>query len=91
VLPALEGEVTCDIAVVGGGLGGMATALRLVERGADVVLLEAKFCGYGANSRNAGQLTGAPAGDPQLLARCIRAVSAASSVSPSERSTLPRN
>lgn len=67
VLPALESDITCDVAVVGGGLCGMATALRLAERGADVVLLESGFCGYGASSRNAGQLTGAPAGDPQLL------------------------
>ncbi|MEU7200908.1 FAD-dependent oxidoreductase [Streptomyces sp. NPDC045470] len=66
-VPSLEGELTCDVAVVGGGLGGMAAALRLAERGADVVLLEAGVCGCGAASRNAGQLTGAPAGDPQIL------------------------
>lgn len=65
--PRLEETTACDVAVVGGGLGGMATALRLAERGADVVLVESRFCGYGASSRNAGQLTGAPAGDPQLL------------------------
>ena len=45
----------------------MSTALRLVERGQDVVLLEAEFCGHGASSRNAGQLAGAPGGDLQLL------------------------
>ncbi|MFI2238325.1 NAD(P)/FAD-dependent oxidoreductase [Streptomyces chrestomyceticus] len=67
VVPTLEDELTCDVAVVGGGLGGMAAALRLAERGADVVLLEAGVCGCGAASRNAGQLTGAPAGDPQIL------------------------
>lgn len=67
VLPPLQGDVTCDVAVVGGGYGGMAAALRLSERGADVVVLEAGFCGCGASSRNAGQLTNAPAGDPQIL------------------------
>ncbi|GHB32640.1 putative oxidoreductase [Streptomyces viridiviolaceus] len=67
VTAALEGEVTCDIAVVGGGYAGMAAALRLAERGADVVLLEAGFCGCGASSRNAGQLGSVPGGDPQLL------------------------
>ncbi|NYH77315.1 glycine/D-amino acid oxidase-like deaminating enzyme [Actinopolyspora biskrensis] len=65
--PALEGEVQCDVAVVGGGLAGMASALRLAERGADVVLLEAGCCGWGASSRNAGYLSNALAGDPQLL------------------------
>ncbi|MEU9294380.1 FAD-binding oxidoreductase [Streptomyces sp. NPDC048266] len=65
--PALQGGIHCDVAVVGGGYAGMAAALRLVERGVDVVLLEAGHCGTGASSRNAGQLTGAPAGDPEML------------------------
>ncbi len=67
VRPPPSGDLTCDVAVVGGGLGGMATALRLAERGRDVVLLEAEFCGHGASSRNAGQVAGAPGGDLQLL------------------------
>ncbi|CAL9593322.1 NAD(P)/FAD-dependent oxidoreductase [Streptomyces sp. enrichment culture] len=67
IQPALTGDLTCDVAVVGGGLGGTATALRLAERGRDVVLLEAEFCGHGASSRNAGQVAGAPGGDLQLL------------------------
>lgn len=68
VQPALEGELTCDIAVIGGGMGGMASALRLAERGQDVVLLEAQFCGYGSASRNGGQIAGAPGGDLRMLA-----------------------
>ncbi|MCC3316821.1 NAD(P)/FAD-dependent oxidoreductase [Nocardia africana] len=67
VRPALQDDITCEVAVVGGGLSGMSTALRLAERGRDVVLLEAEFCGHGASSRNAGQLAGAPGGDIQLL------------------------
>ncbi|GGU35299.1 NAD(P)/FAD-dependent oxidoreductase [Nocardioides albus] len=67
VQPALEGDLSCRVAVIGGGINGMSTALRLVERGHDVVLLEAEFCGHGASSRNAGQLAGAPGGDIQLL------------------------
>ena len=42
--PPLAEDLACDVAVVGGGLGGMSTALRLAERGQDVVLLEAEFC-----------------------------------------------
>ena len=52
--PALAGDVACDVAVVGGGLGGMAAALRLAERGAYVVVLEADLCGWGASARSAG-------------------------------------
>lgn len=65
--PALTQDITCEVAVVGGGIGGMSTALKLAERGRDVVLVEAEFCGHGSSSRNAGQLAGAPGGDLQLL------------------------
>lgn len=65
---ALEGEVACDVAVVGGGLGGAAAALRLAERGADVVVLEADVCGWGASARSAGYLGSSLAADPQLVA-----------------------
>lgn len=71
-LPALEGEIECDVAVVGGGLTGMAAGLRLVELGADVAVLDSAFCGWGASSRNAGHLTPTIGGDPQLLATVFR-------------------
>ena len=67
ILPPLTDDIECDVAVIGGGINGMSTAQRLAERGKDVVLLEAAFCGHGSSSRNAGQLAGAPGGDLQLL------------------------
>lgn len=67
VRPPLTENLVCDVAVIGGGINGMSTALRLAQRGQDVVLIEAKFCGHGSSSRNAGQLAGAPGGDLQLL------------------------
>ncbi|SFW86359.1 NAD(P)/FAD-dependent oxidoreductase [Amycolatopsis australiensis] len=67
VRPPLTRSLDCDVAVIGGGLGGMSTALRLAERGRDVVVLESEFCGHGSSSRNAGQLASAPGGDIQLL------------------------
>lgn len=70
--PPLAGQVTCDVAVVGGGVGGMTAALRLAESGADVVLLEAQTCGWGASSRNAGYVTNSIAADPALLALLFR-------------------
>lgn len=66
--PALAEDVRCDVAVIGGGVGGMSAALRLAESGADVVLLEAQTCGWGASSRNAGYVTNSVAADPGLLA-----------------------
>lgn len=37
----LEGQVSADVAVLGGGMVGITTALMLQERGTDVVLVEA--------------------------------------------------
>ncbi|WP_376696509.1 NAD(P)/FAD-dependent oxidoreductase [Wenzhouxiangella sp. EGI_FJ10305] len=52
---ALEGAQRCRVAVVGGGLAGIATAVGLVERGMpDVVVLEAGEPGAGASGRNGG-------------------------------------
>lgn len=54
--PPLEGEIQTDVCVVGGGFSGLNTALELAERGARVVLLEARRIGWGASGRNGGQL-----------------------------------
>jgi len=52
---ALSGEVTADVAVLGGGIAGCSTALHLAQRGYRVVLLEARRVGYGASGRSGGQ------------------------------------
>ena len=39
--PPLDGDVRADVAVIGGGIVGITTALLLAEAGASVVLLEA--------------------------------------------------
>lgn len=48
-----------DFAILGGGLAGLATAIRLRElhAGAEIVVLEAERVGYGASGRNAGFLS----------------------------------
>ncbi len=51
----LEGDSSCDVAVVGGGLAGLSAALELAQRGFDVRLLEARRVGAGASGRNGGQ------------------------------------
>jgi gamma-glutamylputrescine oxidase len=51
----LSGSRQARVCVVGGGFGGLNTALGLAERGVrDVVLLEARELGYGASGRNGG-------------------------------------
>ncbi len=56
-LPPLAGDAHADVAIVGGGLTGLSTALALKRAGVDAVVLEREFCGYGASGRNAGHLT----------------------------------
>ncbi|MCZ6619586.1 MAG: FAD-binding oxidoreductase, partial [Gammaproteobacteria bacterium] len=46
----------CDVAIIGGGFSGVATALSLAERGYDVILMEQNKIGWGASGRNGGQL-----------------------------------
>lgn len=53
---AAEGDLTCDVCVIGGGYTGLSTALHLAERGYDVILLEAQRVGFGASGRNGGQV-----------------------------------
>jgi glycine/D-amino acid oxidase-like deaminating enzyme len=52
--PPLRDDVSCDVAIVGGGFTGLATAIELkrADPGLDVSLLEAKEIGYGASGRN---------------------------------------
>ncbi|VWC61159.1 FAD-dependent oxidoreductase [Burkholderia lata] len=54
--PSLDGAVTADVCVIGGGLTGLSAALELAERGHSVVLVEASKIGWGASGRNGGQL-----------------------------------
>ncbi|PLP61419.1 FAD-dependent oxidoreductase [Mesorhizobium loti] len=55
--PPLSGEAECDIAIVGGGLAALTTALQLARAGRFVAVLEAKTIGFGASGRNGGFVT----------------------------------
>ena len=54
--PALDGELTADVCVIGGGFTGVSAALNLAEHGLDVVLLEAERIGFGASGRCGGMV-----------------------------------
>jgi gamma-glutamylputrescine oxidase len=64
--PVLRGEVHADVAIVGGGFTGVATAVELAERGLKVALVEARRIGWGASGRNGGQVTGSLSGDAAM-------------------------
>jgi len=52
--PPLEGDATVDVAIVGGGFTGIATAHTLLKEqpGMRVAVLEHEYVGYGASGRN---------------------------------------
>jgi gamma-glutamylputrescine oxidase len=54
--PALAGEQTCDVCIIGAGYSGLSTALHLTEAGYKVIVLEAETVGFGASGRNGGQI-----------------------------------
>lgn len=54
--PALDGDLSCDVAIVGGGFTGLSAAAHLAKAGTNVALIEAHRFGDGASGRNGGQL-----------------------------------
>ena len=53
--PALAGDESCDIAIIGAGYTGLSAALALAsEHQLDVRALEAATPGWGASGRNGG-------------------------------------
>ncbi len=64
--PALAGDHSADIVIVGAGFTGIATAVELSERGYKVSVVEAHRVGWGATGRNGGQVTGSLSGDAAI-------------------------
>ncbi|RJF97010.1 FAD-dependent oxidoreductase [Noviherbaspirillum cavernae] len=56
--PALVGDHTADVAIVGGGFTGLWTAIQLKQQNPalDIAIIESDLCGAGASGRNGGCL-----------------------------------
>ncbi|WP_115720648.1 NAD(P)/FAD-dependent oxidoreductase [Gallaecimonas mangrovi] len=54
--PALSDKRQTQVCVLGGGFSGLSTALHLLEKGFEVIVLEAAGIGFGASGRNGGQM-----------------------------------
>jgi glycine/D-amino acid oxidase-like deaminating enzyme len=72
--PALPNLMTrpwserADVVIIGSGYTGLSAARGLAQRGANVVVLEKETFGWGASSRNGGQvLTGLKLGPGKLI------------------------
>jgi glycine/D-amino acid oxidase-like deaminating enzyme len=66
----IAGPIDCDVAIIGAGYTGLAAARQLARRGASVVVLDREGIGWGASSRNGGQvLSGLKLDAAALVAR----------------------
>ena len=73
--PQSAGTRTTDIAVIGGGVVGVACARELAKRGAKVLVLERDRVGHGCSFGNAGWLTPSqsmPIANPNLLFKSFK-------------------
>jgi glycine/D-amino acid oxidase-like deaminating enzyme len=55
--PALNTDLTCEIAIVGGGITGALAAFHLAQDGLDVVLLDKRSIGSGSTAASSGLLS----------------------------------
>lgn len=67
--PPLDADARADVAVVGGGITGLTTALHCAQAGAAVIVLEAEDPGFGASGRNGGQVNPGLKVDPDTVER----------------------
>ncbi|WP_271272064.1 NAD(P)/FAD-dependent oxidoreductase [Aliamphritea hakodatensis] len=65
--PALAGDMTADVCIVGGGMTGLSAALELSLQGFSVVLLDAEAMAWGASGRAGGQLIVGYGATPQAM------------------------
>lgn len=70
IRPALIRDIAVETCVIGGGLAGLNTALGLLERGKQAMVIEARRMGWGGSGRNGGFVAkGYAAGEGELLKR----------------------
>jgi gamma-glutamylputrescine oxidase len=68
--PSLEGNLTTEVAIIGGGIAGLKLAHFLNRRGIEVAILEGGRVGDGASGRNQGSLNHGPGfGYAECIAR----------------------
>lgn len=69
--PALQGETSADVCIIGGGYTGLSTAIHLRKRGYSVALLEANKIGWGASGRNGGHVGTGQRADQDALENMV--------------------
>jgi glycine/D-amino acid oxidase-like deaminating enzyme len=72
-LSALENDRRASVAIIGGGIVGLSTALHLAEAGVHAIVLEARDIGWGASGNNGGQVNPGLKYDPDDIERIFGA------------------
>lgn len=54
--PTLQEDLTCQVAIIGGGIAGISAAYNLAKAGKDVVLCEARVIGAGQTGRTTAHI-----------------------------------
>src|SRR4051794_21480358 len=54
--PALENDIICEVAVIGGGITGALAAYHLVEASVDALVLDKRDIGWGSTSASTALL-----------------------------------
>ena len=69
--PALQGDSTADVAIIGAGFTGLWAAwyLKQAQPGLNVLVIEKEFAGFGASGRNGGWCMGTFAWNHEAYAR----------------------
>src|SRR3989344_6057982 len=67
----LKKNISTECLVIGGGFAGLHAALRLINSGKKVVLLEKTICGGGASGRSGGFLTPESEEDTKALIKKV--------------------
>ncbi|HTT45140.1 MAG TPA: FAD-dependent oxidoreductase [Thermoplasmata archaeon] len=55
--PPLRGDIRTDVLIIGAGAAGLAAAMRLMDQGLDVTLIDRNICGGSSTGKSAGFLT----------------------------------
>lgn len=69
--PPLQGEVSVDVCIIGGGYTGLSSAIHLRKAGYSVALLEANKIGWGASGRNGGHVGTGQRADQETLEKLV--------------------
>jgi len=57
IQPPVKGDLKTDVLIVGAGAAGLAAALRLIDQGLDVTIIDRNICGGSSTGKSAGFLT----------------------------------